>query len=349
MKKALALIILLIYLQPCTQAKEPVYIFKNGKEGYPMYRIPTLIKTHNNTLLAFCEGRRSLADHGNIDIVMKCSTDNGNTWSALKVIWNDAKNTCGNACPVIDEASGDVILITTWNNLKVFTMRSADNGNSWSKPVDITATVKPAEWRWYATGPVHAIQLEHTFKGRIVVPCNHTLTGAPTHYSNVIFSDDHGLTWQTGGTAPCADSDECTIAELNDGRLMLNMRNNDGAHKRKVSYSSDGGLSWSACITDTALIEPVCQGSLLHCQAPKAALFFSNPNSAKGRKHLTVHCSTNEGQSWGKQVLLCKGPSAYSDMVQLNAGNLLCIFERGIIWPYGGIAMMAVDKSFIDK
>ena len=163
-----------------------------------MYRIPTLIKTHNNTLLAFCEGRRSLADHGDIDIVMKSSTDNGKTWSALKLIWSDAKNTCGNACPVIDEVSGDLILITTWNNLKVFTTRSADNGNTWSQPVDITGMVKPSEWHWYATGPVHAIQLEYAFKGRIVVPCNHTLTGTPTHYSNIIFSDDHGLTWQNG-------------------------------------------------------------------------------------------------------------------------------------------------------
>ena len=107
-----------------------------------MFRIPTLVKTKSGKILAFCEGRGSLRDGGNIDLVMKSSTDNGLTWSDLKVIWNDAKNTCGNPSPVVDIETGAVLVVATLNNDRVFLLRSNDEGNNWESPKEITASTK---------------------------------------------------------------------------------------------------------------------------------------------------------------------------------------------------------------
>ena len=347
MLRVLCLAILLLYQFGLFAQDRPVnYIFKNGKEGYKMYRIPTLIKTQSGKLLAFCEGRQSLFDNGHINMVMKTSADEGKTWSALKVIWTDGKNTCGNPCPVVDEQSGDIVLLGTWNNRQVKLMRSADAGEHWTEPKDITDSIKSTDWQWYATGPVHGIQLKSgQYKGRIVIPCNHTMTGAKGHISHVVYSDDHGYTWHRGGST-CGNTDECTTAELNNGELILNMRSYDRTlPKRKISHSIDGGATWSACAYDTALTEPICQGALL-CYTP-ATVLFTNPAHHKSRKQLSLSVSYDDCRTWTRKILLHHGPSAYSDMSVLSNGNVVCIYECGKIWPYGGIAMQIIESAKI--
>lgn len=333
------------------QTSQKQFLFKNHHEGYKIYRIPTIINTEKGKLLAFCEGRKSLMDDGNIDIVMKTSTDNGNTWSNLKVIWDIGNSTCGNPSPVYDRSSGYIILVATLNNDKVYVLRSKDEGNSWEKPQEITSDVKPNNWKWYATGPVHAIQLEQpTFRNRLVVPCNHTITGINKHISHVIFSDDSGISWKIGGSVPNENTDECTVAELANGNVLLNMRNSCRTlPNRKTSISIDGGISWASAIYDSTLIEPVCQGSLLSYSSSPAILMFSNPFHKKRRKNLTLSISYDNGKNWIKHVTICRNKSAYSDMVVLGNGNVLCVFETGKILPYGGIATQIISKEMISK
>src|SRR5690606_34728449 len=80
------------------------------------YRIPAIIRLDNGDLLAFAEGRKDgCSDTGDIDLLMKRSSDDGHSWSSLQVIWDDGKNTCGNPAPVVDETTGHVALLTTWN------------------------------------------------------------------------------------------------------------------------------------------------------------------------------------------------------------------------------------------
>src|SRR5437016_3531915 len=69
---------------------EPVQtpVFMAGEDGYHTYRIPALIVSPRGTLLAFCEGRKQGGgDAGDIDLVLKRSSDNGKTWGALQVVW----------------------------------------------------------------------------------------------------------------------------------------------------------------------------------------------------------------------------------------------------------------------
>ncbi len=324
-------------------------VFKNHRDGYNVFRIPTVIVAKSGKVLAICEGRKNIMDSGNIDLVMKSSADNGKTWSSLKVIWDNGNQTCGNPSPVFDKITGDVIVVATLNNNKVFVLRSTDEGNNWEKPVDITSSVKLPNWKWYASGPVHAIQLEqNTYKNRLIVPCNHTIAGIDKHISHTIYSDDNGKTWQLGGSVSNEKTDECTVAELANGNLLLNMRNGErNLPNRKTSMSNNGGATWTTPIFDSALVDPICQGSLLRYSFSPDIILFSNPKHKKKRKNLTLSISNNNGETWKKQITIYAKKSAYNDMVILNNGDILCIFETGKILPYAGISATIIKQTVI--
>src|SRR5436190_628734 len=90
-------------------AAELQNIFVAGQDGYSSYRIPSILVTKKSTLLAFCEGRKNgPSDSGDIDLLLKRSSDCGKTWSQQQIIWDDAANTCGNPCGVVDQKTGTV-------------------------------------------------------------------------------------------------------------------------------------------------------------------------------------------------------------------------------------------------
>jgi sialidase-1 len=341
------------------------YLFESGSEGYECFRIPALVSTPQGTLLAFAEGRKKgCSDTGDIDLVLKRSLDNGQSWSELKVIWDDSVNVCGNPAPVVDELSGTIHLLSTWNlgtdhesdiikgqsedTRRVFHMSSSDEGLSWSEPLEITTSVKQENWTWYATGPCHGIQLRNgPQKGRLLIPCDHIEAGTFKYYSHSIYSDDHGQSWQLGGTTPQDQVNECAVAELSDGRLILNMRNYDRSQKsRKIAFSDDGGITWGDIKSDRALIEPICQASLLSLFAENRGmpiLYFLNPAHKNKRQNLTLRTSRDEGARWKESIVLHEGPGAYSDLTHLHNGNLGCLFEAGSSSPYEGIVFLEVS------
>lgn len=340
------------------------YLFESGEEGYECFRIPAVVTTTHGTVLAFAEGRkRGCSDTGDIDLVLKRSVDNGETWSELIVIWDDGENVCGNPAPVIDEVTGTIHLLSTWNlgsdherdiidgksvdTRRVFVENSMDDGLTWSEPQEITSSVKADNWSWYATGPCHGIQLRNgPAKGRLLIPCDHIEAGSKKYYSHSIYSDDHGKSWKRGGTTPQDQVNECTIAELPGGRVMLNMRNYDRSQKsRKIAFSEDGGVTWGAIASDTALIEPICQASMLSVFTEEGrgfTLYFLNPAHKTKRRNITLRTSTDQGVSWSGSMVLHAGPGAYSDLTLLNNGNLGCLFEAGISSPYQGIVYRQV-------
>lgn len=326
-------------------------VFQAGTEGYYLFRKPTIIQAPNNDLIAFCEGRKnSNSDTGDIDVLMKRSVDNGLTWSDVNVIWDDSVNTCCNPSPVIDRESGEIFLLMTWNNgaddesaiidqtsidtRRVFVVSSHDNGNSWSDPTEITDDVKSQDWTWFVTGPVHGIQMEKGEKrGRLVVPCNYVEANTKNRYCTVIFSDDHGLTWQAGGTVPDPQVGESTVAELSNGDLMINMMNYDRSiyKNRKIAISEDDGNTWSDTYFDQALIEPKCQASLLRyscADEDKSRLLFSNPSKTSSDGNMTVKISYDEGSSWNSGKQIYRGHSAFSDLVSLADNTIGLVYER---------------------
>lgn len=337
------------------------YIFRQRYEGYACYRIPALIRAKDGTLIAFAEARKnSCSDTGDIDLVMKRSSDNGQTWGPLEKIWDDGANTCGNPAPVLDETTGTIHLLLTWNHgsddigeinantgidtRRVYISSSNDHGATWSAPQEITSSTKRPEWGWYATGPCHGIQLKSGPQaGRLLIPCDYIEIGTRRSFSHVIYSDDHGATWQIGGISPSDGANESTMAELSDGRLMLNMRNSGPG--RYVAISTDAGLSWQNMRRDATLTEPVCQASLLSAaMSSHNQLFFSNPASTR-REKMTIRWSTDDGTTWAKKYEVYAGPSAYSDLVQISDTEVAVLFEGGKTSPYTGLSFEIVSLT----
>ena len=328
-------------------------VFVSGKDGYHTYRIPALLTTTKGTLLAVCEGRKSgRGDAGDIDILLKRSTNGGKSWSKQQVIWDDSTNTCGNPCVVQDHETKTIFLLLTHNlgedheseihtgkskgTRTVWITKSDDDGNSWSKPENITSQTKDPSWRWYATGPGVGIQIENgEHKGRLVIPCDHSERheGEMESQSHIIYSDDHGKSWKIGGSIR-PDMNECQVAELSEpkGGLLMSMRNLPKGSNRAQSVSRDGGLTWSAPVRHSDLIDPTCQASILRYAwgaTTAGTLLFSNPANKERRVNMTLRASFDDGKTWPASKVIYEEGSAYSCLTTLSTGEIGCLYERG--------------------
>ena len=346
-------------------ASPAVDVFRSGEEGYHTYSIPALIAAKDGTLLAFCEGRRqSRSDSGAIDLLLKRSADGGRTWMKAQTVASFGSDTIGNPAPVVELKTGAILLLLTRNpgditeqqivdatapgTRSVWITRSEDNGASWTPPVEITNSVKRAEWTWYATGPGNGIQLR---TGRLVIPCDHIERGTKARRSHVIYSDDRGKTWKIGGIAD-ENTNESAVAELRDGSLLLNMRSYSGRNRRAIAHSRDGGLTWSKAELDPALIEPVCQASLIRAvrsgTKSDGRLIFSNPADTK-RERLTVRLSLDDGRTWPISRLIDPGPSAYSSLAVLKDKAIGLLYEHGEKSSYERITFLRFSLDWLSK
>ncbi len=328
---------------------EQTALWTAGQDGYHTYRIPSLLVTAKGTVLAFCEGRKSgSGDHGDVDLIVKRSTDGGRTWSPHAIAYEeggDAKITIGNPCPVVDAKTGTLWLPFTRDNKAVLLTSSTDDGQTWSAPRNVSSTTMKPDWDWVATGPGIGIQLTRgAHKGRLVIPSDHkrTLAGKQLEWnSHMMFSDDGGQTWQIS-TPIQAGGNECQVIEREDGSLLVNTRMQGGWQGlRGIATSTDGGATWTAISPEAQLPCPKCEGSLLryaflNSQSP-GRLLFSNPfppepkdgKPSGARARMTVRESVDDGKTWPVAKRLHEGPSAYSSLARLPDGTILCLYEAG--------------------
>jgi sialidase-1 len=292
-----------------TPVHTSMLLFNGGNESiYHSFRIPSIIKTNNGTLIAFAEGRRwSPSDYGDINVVFKRSTNNGSTWSALGEVVGSGNGTWGNPTAVYDKnkgTNGRVWLFMSWNDgtidewsdfnswgdRRVFASYSDNHGSTWSTPQDLSNALLPPNYTWDAMGPGNGIQTTVNHPGRLIIPA----------LGRNIYSDNNGTTWQyqlIPGT-----TDESTIVELLDGRLMRNDRPNtstwNSVKRRRKSFGTiEGGFG--AFAADNALIDPKCEGSMIryNTDAP-ARIYFLNPNDIDQRCNMTVRISYDDGLTW---------------------------------------------------
>ena len=335
------------------------HLFRKGEGGYSGYRIPSVVATGGNRLLVFAEARRDgLADWGRIDIVCRGGSADGG-FAPQKTIAGQEDTTISNPTPVMDADTGILWLMLNSGPASVheaqvlergpgrtaLCMRSADLGETWSEIRDIGDSVRPGNWSWYAMGPCHAIQLR---SGRLLVPANHAVwkkdgPGSGPYISHVLFSDDHGTSWRLGGEIG-EYTNECSAAQLPDGRLYMNMRSFLKRGYRAVSVSSDEGITWTEPELDPQLPDPCCQASVI-CVGD--TLYFSNAADSARRVRMTVRKSTDGGYTWSGGTVIHEGPSAYSDLACLPDGRIACVYEGGEEDPYEGIRLAVLDPEEI--
>lgn len=344
-------------------------VFVSGAGDIARYRIPGIVVTTKGTVLAYCEARKNnSSDWGEIEVHLRRSVDGGKTWQPAQHIAHhgerlegnprkksggEHEQTVNNPVAVVDHATGAVEFLYCVNYARCFSMRSTDDGLTWSKPVEITAAFEPFRkyynWKVIATGPGHGIQLK---SGRLVVPIwlafgdtgDHSPSAAAT-----IFSDDHGRTWQAGEPAlpnegEIRNPNETMLAELSDGRVMLVTRSPSSAGRKLITVGPDGARDWSKPIFHEQLWEPVCMASVATYPATPGTLIFSNPHTlrrnaagevdpaGKGkRENLSIKLSRDDGRTWPVSKTLEPGPSAYSDLAVLPDGTVLCLYETADI------------------
>lgn len=368
----LLVILFIVFLPFAINAQTNIPVYTSGNEGHKSYRIPAIISLPDGKLLAFAEGRvHGAGDYGDVNIVLKTSTDKGFTWSAIQTVVDYDKLQAGNPAPVLDLADpaypqGRIFLFyNTGNNhegevrkgkglREVWYITSTDGGATWSESVNITTQthrpnqpqVNPAynfkeDWRSYANTPGHAMQFtKGKYKGRIYVAANHSAGNPQNAFKDYkahgFYTDDHGKTFHISENVDLEGGNENMAAEISKGRLMLNLRNQQGnVRARYITTSNDGGQTWQNQHFDKRLPDPVCQGSLLTIGKSwgRNILAFSNAADTVQRNNLTLRVSKNNGKTWKKNLLVYSKPgkgdhAAYSDIVKIDNKRVGVFYEQ---------------------
>ncbi|MEW6753816.1 MAG: exo-alpha-sialidase [Candidatus Latescibacterota bacterium] len=333
-------------------------LFIAGLDDVPIYRIPALLATPSGVLLAFCEARQR-DDTDPLDLVLKRSVPadkmlqgvngvvwpNDRTWGRMQVVVPGDGDAVTNPCPLLDRARGTVFLCCCravgglGANLDrvsgpLLVLSSADDGVTWSAPVEISAQVG-----YFLPGPGVGTQLA---SGRLVIP------GYDEHAAKVIYSDDHGRTWRAGQHLQ-TPGNESQAVELEDGVLALNVRT---AGARHVALSRDGGETWFAERREEALPDPSCMAAIVRywsARDGRSRLLFANPATPASRTQLTVKLSYDEGRTWPVARMITAGPAAYSSLAVLGDGTIGLLYETGDVHPYERIRFARFSLEWLTE
>ena len=345
--KKITLLIISLYLLGCSAQKQnktstkETLVFKDlfntsMNENVKCYRIPAIVTAPNGDLIASIDERvpncGDLKWSKDINIIVRRSSDNGKTWSAIETVVDfPYGKSASDPSMIVDSVTNEIFLFYNYMNLDtekdiyyLHVVKSDDNGKTWSEPTDITSQISKPEWhkdfKFITSG--RGIQ---TKTGKLL----HTMVNLNSGL-HVFGSDNHGKTWYFINV-PIQPADESKIIELADGTLMINARvNRKGL--RYVHTSKDEGETWE---TNAApeLIDPGCNASIIRYTAIKDGymknrLLFSNAKMEKGRENMTVRISYDEGKTWSEGKTIYAGSSAYSSLTILKNGDIGLFFEQ---------------------
>ena len=315
-------------------------LFENGKHLGEVYRFRNvgLIQCPNGDLLAFVEARYGVSDHSQKDVLMRRSTDRGITWGPYEAVWGHLEEDHAgwkDPAPVVDETTGRLFYFMNTNESekRLFYMTSDDSGYTWSDPIRIPDSLLRPEWKRWRNNPGPGIQLKvGTYKDRMLIP-GHIVTHEDRHFSVVWYSDDHGESWQVSETA-VQGSDEVSIVELSDGRVLMNIRSHGELDPgldpdyRNFMYSDDGGESWYGLETIRDLPWESGHGSITRMETRDGTRLFAFHPVVFKRRDLTCFVSYDEGKTWPFRRVIHEA-GGYSSVVVMDNYDIALAHNHG--------------------
>ncbi|BCX46164.1 G-D-S-L family lipolytic protein [Haloferula helveola] len=353
----------------------------SGEGGVNTYRIPGIVCDGDGVLHSVYDHRYAGGSDlpADVDVGYARSTDGGATWSASQVILDydssvpgSAGNGVGDPCILWDPITDTLWVAALWsfgNNGyngsgpgtdpadtgQYVLTKSTDGGATWSAPINITVPVKDdPNWRLIFQGPGHGLAMRD---GTLVFPSQYRDASGTVRVCSV-FSTDHGATWDFGSGVPTSSpqTNENTVCELDDGRLLFSMRTPAGSNGQRawIRYQPGGATpmrdgSWESLFRLPSVPDPVCQGSVIqwtstHRGDPSEWVLFGNPGSSSSRINYTLRISADGGDSWPVSRLLYGGSSAYSSLCILPDRSIGILFEKD---NYTRITFARVEEAWL--
>jgi Neuraminidase (sialidase) len=281
-----------------------------------------------------------------IDVVIRRSIDQGKSWSQAFTIAGDGVHTgFGDPALVVNRKNGEIICLfasdkgffnsTSTSPIRIYQSKSADNGITWSSPIDITPQLYGAQctnpftqgWQGAFVSSGSALQLK---AGRImaVLTVRESNTRSISNY--VMYSDDNANTWKVSTGRDSTNGNESKMVELDNGKILMSIRTNG---TRMFNQSKDYGRSWGIPYAQASILDPNCNGDLIRYTSvndgyKRNRLLHSIPYSGS-RKNVSVLMSYDEGVTWPVRKTIYAGASAYSALTILSDGTIGMYYEVG--------------------
>lgn len=329
---------------------------KGGQDSVHTFRIPGIVATSKGTLIAVYDFRyRNATDlPGDIDVGMRKSADGGRSWQPHKVIMDMGEphrdNGVGDPAILYDTSTNTIWVAALWSKGnrsiagsvpglspdstgQIVLTYSKDDGETWAKPFSITAQVKQPKWHIYFVGPGAGITMKD---GTLVFATQYwdesAKPGIP--HSSIIYSKDHGKTWQSG-TGVKSNTNEAQVIETIPGTLMINMRDNRGQY-RSVAITTDMGKTWTIHPHSyNTFKDPVCMASFTKLELKLGnkltpVVLFSNVEDSYSRVKMTIKASTDLGETWlekNKLLIDERRSYGYSCIVGIDQNTVGVLYE----------------------
>jgi hypothetical protein len=326
-------------------SSERTVLWSRGDNGWVDFRVHAVDVTPRGTVLAWSEARVGTSDDaGPKDLVLRRSTDGGQTWGPTLYLERHDGGAWANPTPVIDRRTGRVTLFYALNDegnsSRVFRRTSTDDGLTWSDPVELTElfTANEHGWTFHLPGPGRGVQLAD---GRLLVEVWHrrplSLPAAERDYgASVIYSDDGGRTWAHGGIVPDPAGlglNEARIARLATGEVILNSRLTGGVSNtsRAVAVSRDGGRTFTEATVETNIAPHAGIGAGLASRVDRHGVervVYTSPVAGTDRNTLYARLSHDGTRSWSWGRVVEPARAGYSDTAWLDDSTLIVLYSR---------------------